>query len=118
MTAFLYHRSSIAMAPPGLLTQTSFRRPPRARGGRRLLLLYQRGDAAAREKVPRVPILTRRAHHRRYTCFIRWARQICAGAGPFRPRRDQRVMPQVLALERISIEVTNRCAKACWFCYN
>jgi organic radical activating enzyme len=23
-----------------------------------------------------------------------------------------------LALERISIEVTNRCAKACWFCYN
>jgi sulfatase maturation enzyme AslB (radical SAM superfamily) len=25
---------------------------------------------------------------------------------------------QPLALERISIEVTNRCAKACWFCYN
>ena len=23
-----------------------------------------------------------------------------------------------MALERISIEVTNRCAKACWFCYN
>src|SRR5688572_12594177 len=21
-------------------------------------------------------------------------------------------------IERISIEVTNRCAKACWFCYN
>ena len=25
---------------------------------------------------------------------------------------------QSLQLERISIEVTNRCAKACWFCYN
>jgi hypothetical protein len=24
----------------------------------------------------------------------------------------------VLALERVSVEVTNRCAKACWFCYN
>src|SRR5262249_10821136 len=24
----------------------------------------------------------------------------------------------VMALDRISIEVTNRCAKACWFCYN
>ena len=24
---------------------------------------------------------------------------------------------QVVALERVSIEVTNRCAKACWFCY-
>ena len=23
-----------------------------------------------------------------------------------------------MALDRISIEVTNRCAKACWFCYN
>lgn len=23
-----------------------------------------------------------------------------------------------MALERLSIEVTNRCAKACWFCYN
>src|SRR5579863_927533 len=23
-----------------------------------------------------------------------------------------------MGLERISIEVTNRCAKACWFCYN
>jgi sulfatase maturation enzyme AslB (radical SAM superfamily) len=23
-----------------------------------------------------------------------------------------------MAIERISIEVTNRCAKACWFCYN
>src|SRR5947208_14489268 len=23
-----------------------------------------------------------------------------------------------MTLERISIEVTNRCAKACWFCYN
>jgi hypothetical protein len=23
-----------------------------------------------------------------------------------------------MRLERISIEVTNRCAKACWFCYN
>src|SRR5262245_17877985 len=23
-----------------------------------------------------------------------------------------------MPLERISIEVTNRCAKACWFCYN
>jgi MoaA/NifB/PqqE/SkfB family radical SAM enzyme len=23
-----------------------------------------------------------------------------------------------MSLERISIEVTNRCAKACWFCYN
>jgi organic radical activating enzyme len=27
-------------------------------------------------------------------------------------------MAQTLSLERISIEVTNRCAKACWFCYN
>ncbi|MCI0459670.1 MAG: radical SAM protein [Gemmataceae bacterium] len=27
-------------------------------------------------------------------------------------------LPQVQPLERISIEVTNRCAKACWFCYN
>jgi sulfatase maturation enzyme AslB (radical SAM superfamily) len=27
-------------------------------------------------------------------------------------------MPQVQPLERVSIEVTNRCAKACWFCYN
>src|SRR5947209_6935049 len=26
--------------------------------------------------------------------------------------------PQSLSLERVSIEVTNRCAKACWFCYN
>jgi len=23
-----------------------------------------------------------------------------------------------MGLDRISIEVTNRCAKACWFCYN
>src|SRR5438270_7557674 len=23
-----------------------------------------------------------------------------------------------MGLERISVEVTNRCAKACWFCYN
>ena len=23
-----------------------------------------------------------------------------------------------MTLDRISIEVTNRCAKACWFCYN
>jgi MoaA/NifB/PqqE/SkfB family radical SAM enzyme len=23
-----------------------------------------------------------------------------------------------MALELISIELTNRCAKACWFCYN
>jgi sulfatase maturation enzyme AslB (radical SAM superfamily) len=35
-----------------------------------------------------------------------------------------RPLPQVLdrnappVLERISIEVTNRCSKACWFCYN
>lgn len=27
-------------------------------------------------------------------------------------------MTQTVALERVSIEVTNRCAKACWFCYN
>jgi MoaA/NifB/PqqE/SkfB family radical SAM enzyme len=27
-------------------------------------------------------------------------------------------LTQCLALDRISIEVTNRCAKACWFCYN
>ena len=27
------------------------------------------------------------------------------------------VLTQVQALDRISIEVTNRCAKACWFCY-
>jgi hypothetical protein len=25
---------------------------------------------------------------------------------------------EVLNLERVSVEVTNRCAKACWFCYN
>jgi sulfatase maturation enzyme AslB (radical SAM superfamily) len=25
---------------------------------------------------------------------------------------------EVLHLERVSVEVTNRCAKACWFCYN
>jgi MoaA/NifB/PqqE/SkfB family radical SAM enzyme len=24
----------------------------------------------------------------------------------------------ILGLERVSVEVTNRCAKACWFCYN
>ena len=23
-----------------------------------------------------------------------------------------------MTLDRISIELTNRCAKACWFCYN
>jgi len=23
-----------------------------------------------------------------------------------------------MTLELVSIEVTNRCAKACWFCYN
>jgi hypothetical protein len=28
------------------------------------------------------------------------------------------VLPLVQTLDRISIEVTNRCAKACWFCYN
>jgi molybdenum cofactor biosynthesis enzyme MoaA len=28
------------------------------------------------------------------------------------------VTTQTQCLERISIEVTNRCAKACWFCYN
>jgi sulfatase maturation enzyme AslB (radical SAM superfamily) len=28
------------------------------------------------------------------------------------------VTAPALTLERISIEVTNRCAKACWFCYN
>ena len=28
------------------------------------------------------------------------------------------VASRALSLERISIEVTNRCAKACWFCYN
>jgi MoaA/NifB/PqqE/SkfB family radical SAM enzyme len=28
------------------------------------------------------------------------------------------MVPQAVALERISVEVTNRCAKACWFCYN
>jgi MoaA/NifB/PqqE/SkfB family radical SAM enzyme len=27
-------------------------------------------------------------------------------------------MTQPLTLDRLSIEVTNRCAKACWFCYN
>jgi sulfatase maturation enzyme AslB (radical SAM superfamily) len=27
-------------------------------------------------------------------------------------------LTQTLNLERLSIEVTNRCAKACWFCYN
>jgi hypothetical protein len=27
-------------------------------------------------------------------------------------------MTQAPALERISIEVTNQCGKACWFCYN
>jgi molybdenum cofactor biosynthesis enzyme MoaA len=25
---------------------------------------------------------------------------------------------QTLSLERLSIEITNRCGKACWFCYN
>src|SRR6266545_1093454 len=25
---------------------------------------------------------------------------------------------QALSLELLSVEVTNRCAKACWFCYN
>jgi MoaA/NifB/PqqE/SkfB family radical SAM enzyme len=28
------------------------------------------------------------------------------------------VLTQVQALDRISLELTNRCAKACWFCYN
>jgi hypothetical protein len=28
------------------------------------------------------------------------------------------VAAQPLSLDRISIELTNRCAKACWFCYN
>lgn len=28
------------------------------------------------------------------------------------------MLPQVANLERMSIEVTNRCGKACWFCYN
>ncbi len=27
-------------------------------------------------------------------------------------------LPQIQTLERVSIELTNRCAKACWFCYN
>ena len=27
-------------------------------------------------------------------------------------------MTRAMGPERISIEVTNRCAKACWFCYN
>ncbi len=29
-----------------------------------------------------------------------------------------RPLPQVRPLERVSIEVTRRCARACWFCYN
>jgi pyruvate formate-lyase activating enzyme-like uncharacterized protein len=28
------------------------------------------------------------------------------------------LLTQSLSLDRLSIEVTNRCAKACWFCYN
>src|SRR5262245_39825273 len=28
------------------------------------------------------------------------------------------MLTQTASLDRISIEVTNRCAKACWFCYN
>jgi hypothetical protein len=27
-------------------------------------------------------------------------------------------LTQTLSLDRVSIELTNRCAKACWFCYN
>jgi hypothetical protein len=32
-------------------------------------------------------------------------------------KRCQRELTRVTMLDRISIEVTNRCAKACWFCY-
>src|SRR5689334_3634170 len=28
------------------------------------------------------------------------------------------MLTQAPNIERLSIEVTNRCAKACWFCYN
>jgi hypothetical protein len=28
------------------------------------------------------------------------------------------MLPQVQGPERVSVELTNRCAKACWFCYN
>ena len=27
-------------------------------------------------------------------------------------------LTQVMSLDRVSIELTNRCSKACWFCYN
>src|SRR6516162_9277767 len=37
---------------------------------------------------------------------------------PFPPRPRRIMETQPLKLERVSIEVTNRCAKACWFCYN
>src|SRR5262245_9604188 len=33
-------------------------------------------------------------------------------------RRGGRMKPQTLEIDRMSVEVTNRCAKACQFCYN
>jgi hypothetical protein len=27
-------------------------------------------------------------------------------------------LTQAVSPDRLSIELTNRCAKACWFCYN
>jgi sulfatase maturation enzyme AslB (radical SAM superfamily) len=35
-----------------------------------------------------------------------------------RPPSTTPMPPQLVNLDRISIELTNRCAKACWFCYN
>jgi hypothetical protein len=32
--------------------------------------------------------------------------------------RGSSMPEQATILDRVSIELTNRCAKACWFCYN